>query len=82
MVPEMQQALDRVLRAKRFDIVNLEFTFLGHCDLRQAPPGEQPPVLIVDSHNIDYDIEYDVVVCWPQMLLCPAPDRRVRYDVC
>ena len=56
VVPEMQQALDRVLRAKRFDIVNLEFTFLGHCDLRQAPPGEKPPVLVVDSHNIDYDI--------------------------
>jgi glycosyltransferase involved in cell wall biosynthesis len=56
VVPEMQQALDRVLREKRFDVVNLEFTFLGHCDLRQAPPGEKPPVLVVDSHNIDYDI--------------------------
>jgi glycosyltransferase involved in cell wall biosynthesis len=55
-VPEMQQALDRVLREKRFDIVNLEFTFLGHCDLRQAPPGKTPPVLVVDSHNIDYDL--------------------------
>jgi glycosyltransferase involved in cell wall biosynthesis len=56
VVLEMQQALDRVLREKRFDVVNLEFTFLGHCDLRQAPPGEKPPVLVVDSHNIDYDI--------------------------
>src|SRR5690348_13287354 len=55
-VPEMQQAIDRVLRAKRFDIVNLEFTFLGHCDLRQAPSGEPAPCLVVDSHNIDYDI--------------------------
>jgi polysaccharide biosynthesis protein PslH len=56
VVPEMQLALDRVLRAKRFDVVNLEFTFLGHCDLRQAPPGERAPVLVVDSHNIDYDL--------------------------
>jgi glycosyltransferase involved in cell wall biosynthesis len=56
VVPEMQQALDRVLRARRFDIVNLEFTFLGHCDLRQAPPGEKAPAVVVDSHNIDYDI--------------------------
>lgn len=55
-VPEMQQALDRVLRARRFDIVNLEFTFLGHCDLRLAPPGETAPCLVVDSHNIDYDL--------------------------
>jgi glycosyltransferase involved in cell wall biosynthesis len=52
----MQQALDRALRAKRFDIVNLEFTFLGDCDLRQAPAGETPPRLVVDSHNIDYDL--------------------------
>jgi polysaccharide biosynthesis protein PslH len=56
MVPAMQRALDRVLRARRFDIVNLEFTFLGDCDLRQAPPGERLPPLVVDSHNIDYDL--------------------------
>jgi glycosyltransferase involved in cell wall biosynthesis len=56
VLPEMQQALDKVLRAKRFDVVNLEFTFLGQYDLRQAPPGEKPPVLVVDSHNIDYDL--------------------------
>ena len=55
-VPALQQALDRVLRAKRFDVVNLEFSFLGHCDLRQAPPGERLPPLVVDSHNIDYDL--------------------------
>jgi hypothetical protein len=39
-VPEMQRTLDRVLRAKRFDLVNLEFSFLGQCHLRQAPPEE------------------------------------------
>jgi glycosyltransferase involved in cell wall biosynthesis len=55
-VPAMQRALDRVLRARRFDVVNLEFTFLGECDLRQAPPGERLPSLVVDSHNIDYDL--------------------------
>jgi polysaccharide biosynthesis protein PslH len=55
-VPAMQQILDRVLRAERFDLVNLEFSFLGDCDLRQAPPGERPPSLVVDSHNIDYDL--------------------------
>src|SRR5262249_20110750 len=32
-VPAMQRALDRVLRARRFDVVNLEFSFLGDCDL-------------------------------------------------
>jgi glycosyltransferase involved in cell wall biosynthesis len=55
-VPTLQRKLDQVLRAKRFDLVNLEFSFLGHCDLRQAPPGERLPALVVDSHNIDYDL--------------------------
>ena len=55
-IPAMQRALDRVLRTKRFDVVNLEFSFLGDCDLRQAPPGERLPALVVDSHNIDYDL--------------------------
>jgi glycosyltransferase involved in cell wall biosynthesis len=54
--PAMQQTLDRVLRATRFDVVNLEFSFLGGCHLRQAPLGERPPPLVVDSHNIDYDL--------------------------
>jgi glycosyltransferase involved in cell wall biosynthesis len=55
-VPAFQQALDRVLRAKRFDIVNLEFPYLGHCVLRQAPAGERLPPLVVDSHEIAYDL--------------------------
>jgi polysaccharide biosynthesis protein PslH len=55
-VPAFQRALDQVLRTKRFDLVNLEFSFLGDCDLRQAPPGERVPLLVVDSHNIDYDL--------------------------
>ncbi len=54
--PALQPSLDRLLRARRFDIVNLEFSMLGHCELRQAPPGEKLPALVVDSHNIDYDL--------------------------
>ena len=55
-VPALREALDRTLRTKRFDVVNLEFSFLGHFDLRQAPAGETPPVLVVDAHNIDFDL--------------------------
>jgi hypothetical protein len=55
-VPAMQRALDRVLRAERFDLVNLEFSFLGECNLRQAPRNERLPRLVVASHNIDYDL--------------------------
>jgi polysaccharide biosynthesis protein PslH len=55
-LPALQQAMDRVLRARRFDVVNLEFPYLGHYQLRQAPPGMRPPALVVDSHEIAYDL--------------------------
>ena len=55
-LPALQESLDRILRAKRFDVVNLEFPYLGHYDLRQAPPGKKPPALVVDSHEIAYDL--------------------------
>jgi glycosyltransferase involved in cell wall biosynthesis len=55
-VPALQRALDRILRGNRFDVVNLEFSYLGHCHLRQAPPGEKLPTLVVDSHEIAYDL--------------------------
>jgi polysaccharide biosynthesis protein PslH len=54
--PALQNALDRVLCAKRFDVVNLEFPFLGYLELRKAPPREKPPIVIVDSHNIEFDL--------------------------
>jgi glycosyltransferase involved in cell wall biosynthesis len=55
-VPALQHALDRVLLAKRFHAVNLEFPYLGHYRLRQAPRGAQAPKVIVDSHEIAYDL--------------------------
>jgi polysaccharide biosynthesis protein PslH len=55
-VPTMQQTLSRILQDRRFDIVNMEFPYLGHSHLRQAPPSQSPPLLIVDSHEIAYDL--------------------------
>jgi polysaccharide biosynthesis protein PslH len=55
-VPALRLALNGALRARRFDIVNLEWPYLGHFDLRQAPPGEKLPALVVDSHEIAYDL--------------------------
>jgi glycosyltransferase involved in cell wall biosynthesis len=55
-VPALQRALDQILRSKRFDVVNLEFPYLGHYHLRQAPLGERLPVVVVDSHEIAYDL--------------------------
>ncbi len=55
-LPALRQTLDRVLRTRRFDVVNLEFPYLGHYNLRLAPPGQKPPPLVVDSHEIAYDL--------------------------
>ncbi len=55
-VPALQQALDRVLGGRQFDIVNLEFPYLGSFHLRQAPTGERIPPVVVDSHEIAYDL--------------------------
>lgn len=55
-VPLFQCALDNVLRSRRFDIINLEFPYLGHYHLRQSPPGTKPPPVIIDSHEIAYDL--------------------------
>jgi polysaccharide biosynthesis protein PslH len=55
-VSSFQGALDRILNARRFDVVNLESPYLGHCRLRQAPAGEKLPALVVDSHEIAYDL--------------------------
>lgn len=55
-VPQFQRALDEILLTNPFDIVNLEFPYLGHYNLRQSPTGTKPPVVIVDSHEIAYDL--------------------------
>ena len=82
-VPALQQALDRVLRGRRFDIVNLEFPYLGHCVLRQAPPGEKLPALLVDSHEIAYDLARQFAVAGASMgrrLYAGANWRKLRRE--
>lgn len=55
-VPELQRALDGLLTARQFDLVNVEFPFFSHYRLRQAPPGEPLPRLVLDEHNVEYDV--------------------------
>ena len=55
-VPALQQGLDRLLRSRRFDVVNVEFPYLGHLRVRQAPPGAAPPAVVVDSHEIAHEL--------------------------
>jgi glycosyltransferase involved in cell wall biosynthesis len=55
-VPALQQGLDRLLRSRRFDVVNVEFPYLGHLRLRQAPAGAATPAVVVDSHEIAHEL--------------------------
>jgi len=55
-VPGLQAEIDRLMRARRFDVVNLEFPYLAHYDYRGAPAGEAPPPVVIDAHDIAYDI--------------------------
>ena len=82
-VPKLQCALSAVLRAKRFDVVNLEFSYLGNYDLRQAPPGEELPLLVVDSHEIAYDLARQFTRAGgnlPRRLYMGANWRKVRRE--
>lgn len=54
--PGLQEALDGLLRRRRFDAVSVEFPFLAHCRLRQAPAGAPPPRIVVDEHNVEHDL--------------------------
>jgi len=55
-VPALQRTLDEVQRRTRFDLVNVEFPYLARLRLRQAPPGAVPPPLVIDAHEIAYDM--------------------------
>ncbi len=55
-VPALQRTLDRLMQRDRFDVVNLEFHYLAHYRLRQAPGGAPPPALVLDTHEIAHDL--------------------------
>jgi glycosyltransferase involved in cell wall biosynthesis len=55
-LPEFAHAVERRLRSQRFDVVNLELPYMGHLPLKLAPPGAPEPPLVIDTHEIAYDI--------------------------
>src|SRR5262245_42399343 len=82
-VPALQREIDRVQRSKRFDIVNLEFPYLGHYNLRRAPPGERAPALVVDSHEIAYDLAQQFARAASSLgrrLYASANWRKLRHE--
>jgi glycosyltransferase involved in cell wall biosynthesis len=55
-VTEFQEALDRVLGAQPFDVVFVNFPHLAHYHLRRSPPGTVAPAVVIDSHDVHYDL--------------------------
>jgi polysaccharide biosynthesis protein PslH len=62
MVPELQHHLDEVLTGHRFDVVFVNFPHLAHYRLRQSPPGAPTPVVIIDSHDVHYDLARQIAM--------------------
>lgn len=58
--PAFQEALDRMLGNQRFDVVFVNFPYLAHYRLRRSPPGTLAPVVVIDSHDVGYDLARQV----------------------
>src|SRR5580704_2248760 len=59
-VPALQETLDRLLGSQRFDVVFVNLPYLGHYRLRHAPSGSAVPAVVVDSHDVGYDLARQV----------------------
>src|SRR5690606_36887798 len=56
LVPSFRRELERLLSQKRFDVVQAEVHVFTNLGLRRSPPGEPFPLVVVDSHNVEYDL--------------------------
>jgi glycosyltransferase involved in cell wall biosynthesis len=55
---EFQHALDAMLTKTTFDVVVVSAAlFMHRCRLRQAPAGQPLPRMILDEHNIEFDLQ-------------------------
>ena len=59
-IPGLQQTFDRVLTKHRFDVVFVNLPYLAHYQMRRAPPGMPAPVIVIDSHDVGYDLARQV----------------------
>jgi polysaccharide biosynthesis protein PslH len=82
-VPLVQETLDRVMLGTRFDVVNLEFPYQAHYQLRQAPPGAPSPVVVLDAHDIAHDLLRQMArnpSSWARRLYAEVNWRKLRRD--
>ena len=59
-VPALEETLDRLLSRERFDVVFVNLPYLAHYRLRRSPPGAAVPAVVIDSHDIGYDLARQV----------------------
>jgi len=59
-VPGLQAELDRLLGSRRFDVVFANLPYLAHYRLRRSPPGTPVPAVVIDSHDVGYDLARQV----------------------
>jgi glycosyltransferase involved in cell wall biosynthesis len=52
----LRHAISQVLRGRRYDVVSVETPHFMQYDLRQAPAGAPPPRVLLDEHNIEFDL--------------------------
>ena len=52
----LRRALEAALLQRPFDAVVVEDPYLMQLGVRRAPPGEPPPRVVLDEHNIWYDL--------------------------
>jgi glycosyltransferase involved in cell wall biosynthesis len=55
-LPLLRTALEECLTRRAYDVVNVELPFLALQQLRRAPAGQSPPRLVLDEHNIEFDL--------------------------
>jgi len=55
-LPAVREVVDRMLSARAYDVVNVEFPFLATGSLAKAPAGAPLPRLVLDEHNIEFDL--------------------------
>src|SRR5215472_4796887 len=57
-LPAFQRALDELLSRRDFNVVVISAgLFLSHCRFRQEPSGDGSPRVVLDEHNIEFDLQ-------------------------
>lgn len=55
-LPSLQRALDDLLLRRRYDVVSVETPHFMQHRFRQAPPGKAAPCILLDEHNVEFDL--------------------------